>query len=149
MRLKSFRVKILCPFLGKYWKRTRDFVILIKVKGRRLTMANIYDTVNQVERELRETEQYVTLKEGIEAVKADEEANAILSDFQGVQQLFFQKQQMGEEISEEEAAQAQEVSQKMQENELTSELMEKEQQLNQVLTDVNEIIMKPIQELYQ
>ena len=56
---------------------------------------------------------------------------------------------MGQEISEEEAAQAQEVSQKMQENELTSELMEKEQQLNQVLTDVNQIIMKPIQELYQ
>lgn len=112
-------------------------------------MANIYDTVNQVERELRETEQYITLKEAIEAVKADEDANAILTDFQGVQQLFFQKQQMGQEISEEEAAQAQEVSQKMQENELTSELMEKEQQLNQVLTDVNQIIMKPIQELYQ
>ena len=112
-------------------------------------MANIYDTVNQVERELRETEQYITLKEGIEAVKADEDANAILTDFQGVQQLFFQKQQMRQEISEEEAAQAQEVSQKMQENELTSELMEKEQQLNQVLTDVNQIIMKPIQELYQ
>ena len=112
-------------------------------------MANIYDTVNQVEREIRETEQYITLKEAIDAVKADEEANAVLTEFQGVQQIFFQKQQMGQEISEEEAAQAQTVSQQMQENELTSELMEKEQQLNQVLTDVNEIIMKPIQELYQ
>lgn len=112
-------------------------------------MANIYDTVNQVERELRETEQYVNLKEGIAAVKADEEANAILTDFQGVQQLVYQKQQMGQQINEEEAEQAQAVSQQMQENQLTSELMEKEQQLNQVLTDINQTIMKPIQELYQ
>ena len=51
--------------------------------------------------------------------------------------------------TEEEAEQAQAVSQQMQENQLTSELMEKEQQLNQVLTDINQTIMKPIQELYQ
>ncbi len=112
-------------------------------------MANIYDTVNQVERELRETEQYVGLQEAIDSVKADEEANGILGEFQEVQQLVYQKQQMGQQISEEEAEQAQAVSQKMQENELTMGLMEKEQELNQVLTDVNQIIMKPIQELYQ
>src|SRR5699024_2705471 len=112
-------------------------------------MANIYDTVNQVERELRETDQYVGLQETIAAVKADEEANAVLTEFQEVQALVYQKQQMGQEITEEEAENAQAVSQKMSENELTTELMDKERELNQLLQDVNQIIMKPIQELYQ
>ena len=112
-------------------------------------MANVYDAANEIERDLREADQYVGLKEAIAEVKADEEANEILVEFQGMQALVYQKQQMGQEISEEEAAQAQEVSKKMTENELTSNLMEKERELNQVLTDINEIIMKPIQELYQ
>lgn len=112
-------------------------------------MANVYDAANEIERDLREADQYVGLKEAIAEVKADEEANEVLVEFQGMQALVYQKQQMGQEISEEEAAQAQEVSKKMTENELTSNLMEKERELNQVLTDINEIIMKPIQELYQ
>ena len=56
---------------------------------------------------------------------------------------------MGQEVSEEEIENAQEISKKMTENELTAGLMEKERQLNQVITDINGIIMKPIQEIYQ
>ncbi len=112
-------------------------------------MANIYDTVNQVERELRETDQYVGLQEAIATVKADEEANGILGEFQQVQQMIYQKQQTGQQVTEAEAEQAQAVSQKMQENELTMELMDKERALNEVLNDINQAIMKPIQELYQ
>lgn len=112
-------------------------------------MANVYDSANEVERDLREQEQYTGLKEAIAEVKADEEANAVLEEFQGMQALVYQKQQMGQEISEEEAAQAKTVSEKMTNNELTTNLMDKERELNQVLTDINEIIMKPIQELYQ
>jgi cell fate (sporulation/competence/biofilm development) regulator YlbF (YheA/YmcA/DUF963 family) len=112
-------------------------------------MANIYDTANQIERELRETPQYTGLEEAFATVKEDEEANSILEEFQGVQALVYQKQQTGQEITEEEAEQAQEISQKMTENEKTTELMEKERELNQVLNDINGIIMKPIQEIYQ
>lgn len=112
-------------------------------------MANIYDTANQIERELRETDQYTGLKESFAAVEADEDANSILKEFQGMQALVYQKQQSGQEVTEEEATQAQEISQKMTENELTTELMDKERELNEVLNDINGIIMKPIQEIYQ
>ena len=54
-----------------------------------------------------------------------------------------------QKLSEEEIENAQEISKKMTENELTAGLMEKERQLNQVITDINGIIMKPIQEIYQ
>ena len=110
---------------------------------------NIYDTANQMERELRQTKEYTDLKEAYETVSADEEAGAILKDFQEMQQTIYTKQQMGQEVSEEEIENAQEISKKMTENELTAGLMEKERQLNQVITDINGIIIKPIQEIYQ
>lgn len=112
-------------------------------------MANIYDTANQLERELRETTQFKELQEAYENIKADEDANSVLEEFQDLQRVLYQKQQAGEQISEEEATEAQTVSGKMTENELTMELMNKEQELNQMLNDVNGIIMKPVQEIYE
>lgn len=112
-------------------------------------MANIYDTANQLERELRETTQYKALQEAYENIKADEDANAVLEEFQLLQRALFEKQQSGQEITDEEAMQAQNVSGKMSENELTMSLMDKERDLNQLLNDVNGIIMKPVQEIYQ
>ncbi len=110
---------------------------------------NIYDTANQIERELREVSQYTALKEAYAEVAADEEANKIMKGFQEMQQTIYTKQQMGQEVTEEEVAEAQAISQQMTENELTAGLMDKERALNQVITDINSIIMKPIQDIYQ
>lgn len=110
---------------------------------------NIYDTANQIERELREISQYTDLKEAYAEVAADEEANKIMKGFQEMQQTIYTKQQMGQEVTEEEVAEAQAISQQMTENELTAGLMDKERALNQVITDINSIIMKPIQDIYQ
>lgn len=112
-------------------------------------MADIKDTATQVQEELRNTDEYAGLKEAFATVKANEEANEILQEFQSMQSLVYQKQQSGQQVTEEEAAQAQEVSQKMTENEITSDLMDKERELNEMLNEVNSIIMKPIQEIYQ
>lgn len=112
-------------------------------------MVNIYDTANQLESDLRETDQYLALKEAYENVTNDEDAQAVLTEFQELQQTLHQKQQAGEEIEEEEANQAQVLSIKMSANELTMELMEKEQELNALLSEINGIMMKPIQEIYE
>lgn len=109
---------------------------------------NIYDTANQLERDLRQINEFVELKEAHEAVRADEEANAVLTEFQGLQQSIFMKQQMGQEVLEEEIEQAQAASDKMMQNELAVALMEKERALNQIIQDINKIIMKPVQEIY-
>lgn len=122
--------------------------VILQGMGRRTPMSNIYDTANAIERDLRKAEQYTDLKEAYKTIQEDEEANAILTEFQTLQQTLFQKQQTGQEISEEEAVNAQAVSAKMSENELTQDLMEKERTLNQLLQDINEIIMKPVQEIY-
>lgn len=112
-------------------------------------MVNIHDTANQLEKDLRETSQYTELKEAHTNVMNDEEAAAILDEFQSLQQNLHEKQHSGEEITEEEAQEAQVLPIKMNSNELTKDLMDKEQALNALLTEVNTIIMKPVQEIYE
>ena len=43
-------------------------------------MVNIYDTANQMEQDLKQTQQYQELKAAYEALKADEKAYACLRD---------------------------------------------------------------------
>ena len=112
-------------------------------------MVNIYDTANQLESDLRKVSQYVDLKEAHENVKNDEDANEILTEFQNLQQSLYEKQHAGEEIDEELMNEAQVLSIKMSANDLTKDLMEKEQALNALLSEINGIIMKPVQEIYE
>ena len=93
-------------------------------------MANIYDTANQLERELRESEQFQDLKGSFDRLKANEEAYALFKEFQ-------------------EAQKAQELSQKIQQDGIVSDLMQKEQAFSLVANDLNRIIMGPVRDLYE
>ena len=59
-----------------------------------------------------------------------------------------QKMMQGQEITEEDNQQAQEVVARIQQDAKITKLMETEQRLNVVIGDVNKIIMKPLEELY-
>lgn len=59
-----------------------------------------------------------------------------------------QKMMQGQEITEEDNQKAQEVVTRIQQDAKITKLMETEQRLNIVITDVNKIIMKPLEELY-
>ena len=54
-------------------------------------MANIYDTANQLERELRESEQFQDLKASFDRLKENQEAYSLFKEFQGLQQALQQK----------------------------------------------------------
>ena len=112
-------------------------------------MNNIYDTANKLEQELRETEAYSDLKTAFSTVKEDSEANEVFQKFQEIQMKLQQKQMSGEEIQEEEIKEAQEMALKSGENNLIKELMEAEQKLSTLIDDLNRIIMKPVQDIYQ
>ncbi len=112
-------------------------------------MANIYDTANQLERELRESEQFQDLKGSFDRLKASEEAYALFKEFQELQQSLQQKMMVGEEMTEEEAQKAQELSQKIQQDGIVSDLMQKEQAFSLVANDLNRIIMGPVRDLYE
>ena len=111
-------------------------------------MSNIYDTANQLERDLRELQEFKTVKESFEAIYADETAKALFDEFRTVNIELQQKQFSGQEITEEDIQKAQELGQQVSENEHIKALMEAEQRLNTIMQDINRIITNPLQELY-
>ena len=111
-------------------------------------MSNSYDTANQLERDLRDLAEFKTVKESFEAIEADETATALFDEFRQVNIELQQKQYSGQEITEEDIQKAQELGQKVSENEYIKALMEAEQRLNTIMQDINRIITNPLQELY-
>lgn len=109
---------------------------------------NIYDSANQIEREIREMDEFKTLQAAFEAMKAETESFELFKQFQELQIDLQQKQMQGIEFSEEDAKQAQEMATKVQETAVIQELMQKEQAFSMIINDLNRIIMKPVQELY-
>ncbi|MDK6234196.1 YlbF family regulator [Aerococcus sanguinicola] len=112
-------------------------------------MANIYDTINQLEREVRAHEDYQGLKNAMEAVVKDEEAFALYNKFRQLQVDVQTKMQLGNEISQEEIKEAQDLEKEMGANETISKLLQAEKQLNQLVEEINKVVTEPIYEVYQ
>ncbi|MGY3765512.1 YlbF family regulator [Vagococcus vulneris] len=110
---------------------------------------NIYDTANQLEKEIRETEEYKALQLAFTNMKADGAVYELFKEFQMLQMTLQQKQMQGMEISDEDIAASQEMAERVKESGLIQELMEKEQAFSAVINDLNRVIMAPVQELYQ
>ena len=79
---------------------------------------------------------------------ADEQARTMFNNFRDIQLNLQQKQMMGQEITEEEVMQAQKTVALVQQHEAISKLMDAEQKMSVILTDLNRIITKPLEDLY-
>lgn len=112
-------------------------------------MSNIYDSANQIEREIRQLEEFKALEQAYAQVKADEEAYRLFKEFQTFQQTLQEKQMNGDEFSEEDAEKAQQISQKIQTKEVINVLMKKEQTFSLIINDLNRIIMTPVRDIYE
>lgn len=108
---------------------------------------NVYDTGNQLEREIRALPAYQAVKEAVVAVKADAEAFDLFNKFQGMtKDLQSNEASLSDESYLE---QVQALYQQVQENELIRQLMEKEHALNIVIQDIQNMISRPLVDLYQ
>ncbi len=92
-------------------------------------MSNIYDSANQIEREIRELQEFKALEEAYAKVKANEEAHRLFKDFQAMQIELQEKQMSGQEFSDEDAMKAQEMAMKIQSEEVINDLMQKNNNL--------------------
>lgn len=110
---------------------------------------NIYDTINQLERELRDHAAYQKLVQAMEAVIADPTALQLYQNFREVQRAVQMKFQMGQEVSEEEIEKAQEIQKDLNDNATLNQLLTAEQELNRLIDEINQIVTKPIYEIYQ
>lgn len=110
---------------------------------------NIYDDVNRLEGTFRQTEEFGAVRDAIAAVLADEEAGLLFKNFREVQMKMQEKQMQGEEITPEALEEAQQIAQAAQSNEKVMAMMEAEMKLSGVLEEINRVLMKPVQELYE
>lgn len=111
-------------------------------------MPNIYDSAYDLEKAIRESDEFKKLKDAYETVMNDPAAKEMFDNFRDTQMELQEKQMQGNEITEEEVEEARKVVELVQEHADISKLMEEEQRLNLVINDVSRIITKPLEELY-
>lgn len=112
-------------------------------------MANAHDVAYDLEKAIKESEQFVNLKEAYEALNNDEPAKKMFDNFRNMNMELQQKQAQGQEVTEEEVQKLQQQAQVIQQNETIGKLMETEQAMNTFVNDLNKIIMTPLEELYK
>ncbi|WP_153124522.1 YlbF family regulator [Peribacillus tepidiphilus] len=109
---------------------------------------NVYDVSYEMEKAIRQSNEYNQLKKLYDQVNADESANQMFQHFRDLQLQLQQKQMMGQEITQEEVEQAQKTVALVQQHPTISKLMEAEQRMSMLIAELNRIIMKPLEELY-
>ncbi|KOS71606.1 hypothetical protein AEA09_01040 [Lysinibacillus contaminans] len=112
-------------------------------------MINIYNEINALEATFRKTEEFEALQEAVAVVKADEDALKLFQNFRKVQMNLQEKQMAGEELQEDELVYAQKTAQLAQQNEKILAMLEAEMKLSSVIEEVNRILVKPVQALYE
>lgn len=110
---------------------------------------NIYDDLNKLEATFRKTTEFAEVQEAVEVVKADEEALALFKNFRKIQLDMQDKQMAGEEVDPEELEYAQKTAQLAQTNEKIMAMLESEMKLSGLIEEVNRVLMKPVQEIYE
>ncbi|MBR3118671.1 YlbF family regulator [Oceanobacillus profundus] len=111
-------------------------------------MPNIYDSAYELEKAIRESEEFKSLKLAYETVMNNPSAKQMFEDFRDTQMNLQEKQMQGLDITEEELEKARAVVEAVQEHQDISKLMEEEQRLNLAINDISRIITKPLEELY-
>lgn len=109
---------------------------------------NLYDSAYTMEKAIRQSDEYVLLRKLYNEVNEDESARRMFENFRNIQLHLQEKQMMGQEITQEEIDYAQKSAALVQQHDKISKLMEAEQRMSMVITQLNEIIMKPLEELY-
>lgn len=112
-------------------------------------VVNIYDTANEMERQMRETQEFQALKEAFAELKKDEDAFGTFQKFQEKQMQAQQKQMQGVQLTEEEIKKVQDLAKEVGQKDAIKNLMVKERQLDDMIQQISKTITAPIAELYR
>ncbi len=110
---------------------------------------NIYDDVNKLEATFRKTAEFLEVQQAVEEVKQDEVALELFKSFRKIQVSLQEKQMQGEEVLPEELEYAQKTAQLAQQNPKIMTMLEAEMKLSSIIDEVNRVLMKPVQEIYE
>jgi cell fate (sporulation/competence/biofilm development) regulator YlbF (YheA/YmcA/DUF963 family) len=113
-----------------------------------IPMANVYDVAYDLEKALRNSEDFQALKNSYDEVNNNPETKELFGNFRDIQVNLQQKQMSGQEVTQEEIEEAQKLFADVQQNETISKLMAAEQRMSTIINDLNKVITKPLEELY-
>ena len=111
-------------------------------------VVNIYDTANELSRQLRETQEYQGLKKAFEALKADSDTFDTFKKFQQAQADAQHKQMTGQQPTDDEIKNIQNLVKEVSGKKVVQDLMNQERQVDSMLQQLNKTITSPIQDLY-
>lgn len=112
-------------------------------------MVNIYDTANQLANDLRETQQFLALKEAMDAVKADADSLALFKELDAAQMEIMEAQQTGKELTEEQQGHFKSLNERVSQNTTLQSMLLAEQAVYTLLNDVQKNIGQPLSEAYE
>ncbi|AXX74974.1 YlbF family regulator [Limosilactobacillus reuteri] len=111
-------------------------------------VVNIYDTANELSRQLRETQEYQGLQKAFEALKADSDTFDTFKKFQQAQADAQHKQMTGQQPTDDEIKNIQSLAKEVSGKKVVQDLMNQERQVDSMLQQLNKTITSPIQDLY-
>lgn len=122
--------------------------MIVFVKEWKQMSANFYDAAYELEKAIRDSDEYKQLRHMYNVVNAEESSKKMFDHFRQVQMNIQQKQMMGQDITQEEVDQAQNTVTLVQQDANISGLMQAEQRMSMIINELNQVIMKPLEELY-
>lgn len=111
-------------------------------------VVDIYDTANELSRQLRETQEYQGLQKAFEALKADSDTFDTFKKFQQAQADAQHKQMTGQQPTDDEIKNIQNLAKEVSGKKVVQALMNQERQVDSMLQQLNKTITSPIQDLY-
>lgn len=112
-------------------------------------MINIYDSVNQLAQDLTKTDQYKAVKDATKAVQEDSKSAVMFKKMNEIQAKIMQAQQAGQSFSYEDLKAYQELNSQAQNDEKIIALLESEQKLYDLISEIQTAYTKPINDLYK
>lgn len=110
---------------------------------------NVYDTVNQLAKEIKESEEYLEYKKIKEIVKEKPELKEKLDSFEKSRYETQIATMKGEEPTKEQVENLQKIYLELIQNDITKKYLDTELKFNTMLSDVNKILGEAIKDIME
>ena len=111
-------------------------------------VVNIYDTANEMERQMRETQEFQALKKAFDDLQKDADASLMFTKFQSKQAAAEKKERSGQQLTKDEITEIQNLAKEVSKKPAVQNLLNQERGLDQMMQKLNQIITEPIRDLY-
>lgn len=107
------------------------------------------ELAQQLQAAMLEGDAFKDLQTAYQALKDEAETYELFTGFQELQMTLQREQMQGKQPSKEDLEKAQAMAEKMSQNETITNLMKQERELDKLLSEINNVVTKPITDLYR